>query len=100
MPKRIVIDDRALQHILTAQHQVISRTQALETGIPQSTVNTWCKAGGKWQKLLPGVYLTATGRITTEQRQVAALLYAGPQSVIRAGRDAAAPAAVPGRGCN
>ena len=82
MPKRTVIDDGALQRILTAQHQVISRTQALEIGIPQSTVNTWCKAGGKWQKLLPGVYLTATGRITAEQRQVAALLYAGPQSVI------------------
>lgn len=82
MPKRTVIDDGALQRILTAQHQVISRTQALEIGIPQSTVNTWCKADGKWQKLLPGVYLTATGRIAMEQRQVAALLYAGPQSVI------------------
>lgn len=82
MPKRTVIDDGALQRILTAQHQVISRTQALEIGIPQSTVNTWCKAEGKWQKLLPGVYLTATGRIAMEQRQVAALLYAGPQSVI------------------
>ena len=45
-----------------------------------STVNTWCKAE-KVAKLLR-VYLTATGRIAMEQRQVAALLYAGPQSVI------------------
>ena len=82
MPKRTVIDGDVLQRVLRAQHQVISRAQALEIGIPQSTVNTWCKAGGKWQKLLPGVYLTATGRVAAEHRQVAALLYAGPQSVI------------------
>ena len=82
MPKRTVIDDGALWRILTGQHQVISRTQALEIGIPQSTLSTWCKTGGKWQKLLPGVYLTVSGRIAPEQRQVAALVYAGPQSVI------------------
>ena len=38
--------------------------------------------GGKWAKILPGVYATVTGRVTVEQRQVAALLYAGPDSVI------------------
>jgi len=38
--------------------------------------------GGKWAKLLPGVYTTVTGKVTVEQRQVAALLYAGPDSVI------------------
>lgn len=82
MPTRKVIDEGRLRHILAAQHQVISRTQALEIGIPQSTLNTWCKPSGKWQKLLPGVYLTVTGRVTAEQRQAAALLYAGPKSVI------------------
>jgi hypothetical protein len=82
MPKRRVIEDGKLQRLLATQHDVISRSQALECGIPQSTVNTWCKPGGRWQKLLPGVYLTVTGKVAIEQRQVAALLYAGKLSVI------------------
>jgi hypothetical protein len=32
--------------------------------------------------MLPGVYLTVTGAPTPEQRDMAALLYAGPRSVI------------------
>lgn len=82
MPKRVVIDHRKLGQTLVAQHQVITRSQALACGIPQSTVSVWCKPGGKWQKMLPGVYLAVTGTPTPEQRQMAALLYAGPGSVI------------------
>lgn len=82
MPKRRVIEEARLRRILTTQHDVITRVQALESGIPQSTVSTWCRPGGKWQKLLPGTYLTVTGKPTAGQRQVAALLYAGPDSVI------------------
>ena len=37
---------------------------------------------GPWRPILPGVYLTVTGTATIEQRETAALLYAGPQSVI------------------
>jgi hypothetical protein len=40
------------------------------------------KPAGPWRQLLPGVYLTVTGTATAEQRETAALLYAGPQSVI------------------
>lgn len=43
---------------------------------------SWGKPKGKWQRLLPGVYLTATGQPTPEQRLMAALLYGGPRSVI------------------
>ena len=82
MPKRKVIDHGRLGRILSSQHQVITRTQALACGIPQSTVSGWCKPGGKWQKMLPGVYLAVTGTPTPEQRLMAALLYAGPESVI------------------
>jgi hypothetical protein len=82
MPKRVVIDHGKLGRILVSQHQVITRSQALGCGIPQSTVSTWCKPGGKWQKMLPGIYLAVTGTPTLEQRQMAALLYAGPKSVI------------------
>lgn len=50
--------------------------------MPRSTVNCWCRPDGKWQKLLPGVYATVTGKPTADQRHVAALLYAGTGSVI------------------
>jgi hypothetical protein len=82
MPKRIVIDHEKLGRILASQHHVITRSQALGCGIPESTVSVWSRSGGKWQKLLPGVYLAVTGTPTVEQRQMAALLYAGPRSVI------------------
>lgn len=82
MPKRRVFDELQLRRILAAQHQVITRGQALASGIADSTVTVWCRSGGKWQKLLPGVYLTVTGKPTAEQRHVAALLYAGADSVI------------------
>ena len=40
------------------------------------------RAGGPWQRLLPAVYLSSTGQPTWEQRQVAALLFAGADSLI------------------
>lgn len=82
MPKLSVYNVAALQRIMRAQHQVVTRSQALECGMPHSTVESWVMPGGKWLKILPGVYSTMTGKVTLEQRQVAALLYAGPDSVI------------------
>jgi hypothetical protein len=82
MPRRAVFDTGRLLRIIDAQHQVISRSQALACGLPRSTVTSWCKPQGKWQRLLPGVYLTQTGKPSPEQRLMAALLYAGPRSVI------------------
>jgi hypothetical protein len=40
------------------------------------------REGGPWQVLLPGVCLASTGIATVGQREVAALLYAGPGSVL------------------
>jgi hypothetical protein len=40
------------------------------------------RAGGPWKVLLPGVYLTHTGQPDDAAREMAALLYAGPQSVL------------------
>lgn len=82
MPRRAVFDHDRLARTLDAQHQVITRTQALACGIPRSTVASWGKPQGKWQRLLPGVYLTVTGRPTPDQRLMAALLYGGPRSLI------------------
>ena len=40
------------------------------------------RGGGPWNVLLPGVYLTHTGRPDEAAREIAALLYAGPQSIL------------------
>src|SRR5215469_12080651 len=71
-----------MRRILQTQHQVITREQALGCGIPHATVSRRVAANGPWQKMLPGTYLTVTGKPTLEQRHVAALLYGGPDCVI------------------
>lgn len=40
------------------------------------------RRGGPWQRILPGVYLVATGEPTADQRDMAAQLYAGPGGII------------------
>src|SRR5580692_9708014 len=82
MPRRAVFDHDRLARILDAQHQVISRSQALACGLSRSTVTSWSTPTGKWQRMLPGVYLTVTGKPTPEQRLMAALLYAGQRSAV------------------
>jgi hypothetical protein len=76
------LDDSALLLLRISQRGVVSRTQALECGITPNGLQHRLRRGGPWQRLLPGVYLTATGVPTWEQRQVAALLHAGPDSLI------------------
>ena len=45
-------------------------------------LHRWSGPEGRWQRLLPGVYLAVTGTPTVDQRDMAALLYAGPSTVI------------------
>ncbi len=40
------------------------------------------RPGGPWQQLLPSTYLAVTGAPTIDQREWAALLYAGPRGVL------------------
>ena len=71
-----------LSQVLRAQHLVITRGQALLCGMPHSTLDRYVTPGGPWQRLLPGVYLAVTGTATQDQREMAALLYAGPRSLL------------------
>jgi hypothetical protein len=82
MPKRSDYDAERLRHVLRAQHQVITRRQALLCGVPHSTLDRYVAPSGPWQRLLPGVYLAVTGNATQDQRDMAALLYAGPRSLL------------------
>jgi very-short-patch-repair endonuclease len=68
--------------LLEQQWGVISRSQAFATGVSPSGLRHRLRPGGPWQSLLPGVYLTVTGQPTREQREMAALLYAGDPSAI------------------
>ena len=70
--------DARLADLLGRQHQVITRQQALAYGTDKNAVDRLIRPGGRWQRLLPGVYLTVTGTPTQNQREMAALLYAGP----------------------
>jgi hypothetical protein len=82
VPILSVYDVVKLERIADAQHHVITRRQAIGCGMPSSTVENWVLPAGKWRKILPGIYSTVTGKPTVEQQQMAALLYAGPKSVI------------------
>jgi hypothetical protein len=76
------LDDRALLLLQISQCGLLSRAQALQCGITPNGVQHRLRRGGPWQRLLPGVYLTATGQPTWEQLQIAALLHAGPGGLI------------------
>jgi hypothetical protein len=82
MPRKSEFDEARLDHILKEQHRVISRAQVLACGMSPRALHHRIAASGPWQRLLPGVYLTVTGMVTQDQREMAALLYAGRTSLI------------------
>lgn len=75
-------DAQRLARILFYQYDVIARRQALACGMTTSALKHKLRTRGPWRKILPGVYVTVTGTVTPEQREMAALLYAGPRSMI------------------
>jgi hypothetical protein len=71
-----------LEALLPRQYRVISRSQAIACGLKPDMLQNRIRPAGPWQRLLPGVYLTVTGTPTLDQRDMAAILYSGPGSVI------------------
>jgi hypothetical protein len=82
MPTLSGYDREQLTRILRLQYDVVTRSQALECGMTRGAIEHRLKPDGPWRQLLPGVYLAVTGTAQPDQRNVAALLYAGPHSVI------------------
>jgi very-short-patch-repair endonuclease len=78
----VTTDDRDVDWLLAYQRGVVSSAQASAIGLTVAGLKHRYRPGGPWQRLLPHVYLTSTGEPTGEQLQTAALLYAGPSSVI------------------
>jgi very-short-patch-repair endonuclease len=71
-----------LDELLDRQFSVVSRGQLLSLGMKDNAMQYRVRAGGPWQALLPGVYLGLTGAPNLLQKEMAALLYAGPGSLI------------------
>jgi len=82
MPNICQYDQARLWALLPIQYGVIARWQALECGLTPRAIDYRLRQGGPWRAMLPGVYMTMTGTPTQEQREIAALLYAGSGSVI------------------
>lgn len=85
MPRQCDFDKQALARLLSRQDSVIARAQALGCGMSEKAVRFRLRDGGPWQALLPGVYLSHTGLASADQREVGALLYAGPRAVLTGG---------------
>lgn len=63
------------------QNGIIGRGQALALGMTPSAI-LWRLRSGRWQRLLPGVYATFSGRPDRLCRLWAAVLRAGPGAVL------------------
>jgi hypothetical protein len=82
MPRGSDFDKRGVTDLLRKQHKVIARKQALDCGLTAKAMRHRLRPEGPWQRLLPGVYVAQTGIPSDDQRDMAALLYAGPRSVL------------------
>lgn len=82
MARTTKLNQAALSSLLGRQHGVITRTQAATVGMTPGALRHRLRPGGPWQLFLPGVYLAQTGAPGSHQREMAALLLAGPGSVL------------------
>ena len=74
--------DRAIAAVLRRQGGLITRSQALAAGCTTEAIRHRIRVGGPWSVVLPGIYLNSNGSPTDAQREIAAVLYAGPDCVI------------------
>ncbi len=70
-------DPAAWRALLRRQAGAVSRAQALARGITDDGIAANLGAL-RWQRVLPGVYLTSTGPPSVDARRWAAVLYGGP----------------------
>lgn len=68
--------------LAASKHGAIKVATLIELGVPSRTAYRRCAPDGPWQRLLPGVLLLGNLPPTRRQLVEAALLYAGPGSMI------------------
>jgi len=71
----------AVRDTADAQFGLITAAQLAEIGVHASTASRR-SLGGMWTRVLPGVHLVDGGMPTRQQREMAALLYAGPDALL------------------
>jgi hypothetical protein len=71
-----------LSQVLRRQQGVIARSQARECGMTDAAMYYRSRPQGPWQMVLRGVFVAQSGPPSPDQRDMAALLYAGAGSVI------------------
>ena len=72
----------AVGTVLRRQGDLITRSQALAAGMTEAALRHRTRVDGPWNVVLPGVYLAHTGSLTSGQREIAAVLYAGSGCVV------------------
>ena len=84
MPKRKNYDKRALARLFADQGGLATRSQLIGLGVPPSTIRHRERPGGPWRRVLRGVCATHDHALTGGGSGAlrAALLYAGPGSVV------------------
>jgi hypothetical protein len=75
-------EPRRLCALVEKQESVVTRAQALMSGLTHNALSHRLRQGGPWQPILPGVYLTVTGTPTLVQKEMAAILYGGRYTAI------------------
>jgi hypothetical protein len=71
-----------LRNLARTQDGILTRRQALESGLSRAAIRHALGKNGSWQKIIPGVYATFSGPLKERHRVRAALLYAGDQAVV------------------
>ena len=69
-----------VRDLLARQDGVVTRSQLVAHGVSEAAIR-W-NAGRAWRVLLPQVHLVSREQPSPRQRQIAALLWAGPKSVL------------------
>jgi hypothetical protein len=79
MPRRRFQAD--LRGLADLQHGIVRRDQIVGTALTDGSLR-WLLRSRQWQVVLPSVYANFTGRLTDEQREVAAQLFCGSPSQV------------------
>ena len=82
MPKQKNYEKRAVARLFAAQGGLATRSQLIGLGVPPSTIRHRERPGGPWRRVLKGVCASHDQALTGLGPLRAALLFAGPGSVV------------------
>jgi hypothetical protein len=71
-----------LLQLAARQDDLVTRRQALDTGMTDAAIRHLVGKYGGWQRVVSGVYATFTGKLLQRHHIRAALLYTGPEAVL------------------